>query len=154
MTLGVYNVCMVVVPVSLHTFQRVALLLLFAISHSTALLPIWMWIRSVWGCECVCMIVWVRGRMGLVLLSICKRGVVAAHCTVANLLCMWMHSTPAHQHRPTHTLPCLSASLTLYLLALLWQSANPANCSKMTFGTRQQQKMGMRWCHDTQKLQL
>lgn len=36
------------------------------------------------ACACVC---------ERVLLSVCRRGVVVAHCTVANLLCMWMRNS-------------------------------------------------------------
>lgn len=48
-----------------------------------------MWIQSCRHvCACVCVCLCER-----VLLSVCRRGVVVAHCTVANLLCMWMRNS-------------------------------------------------------------
>lgn len=99
-----------------------------------------MWIQScrhVWACVCVC---------ERVLLSVCRRGVVVAHCTVANLLCMWMRNSFPEcvflcgWECLCFSMPaCVGVCVSVYV-TLLWQSANQANCSKMTFGTRQLQK--------------
>lgn len=93
-----------------------------------------MWIQSCRHvCACVCVCLCER-----VLLSVCRRGVVVAHCTVANLLCMWMRNS-----FPECVCVCVWVRMPVFFYASMcvWVWV----CMWLCFGSQRTKPIARKW---------